>query len=189
MANKNLYFTHGYDRNGKQIVTGAVKIFLRKPYGQTALSTTREVNTSSGNTRTVTNVEGSIKLDDFMVKQVKYFFNVDMASGSYLNVRVGVWGSMGKALSKFQLTDGDIYMFLLSSATMQQFNKKDGSVGYQLNVNAFDFEPIRTAGRNNQNSNASQNTNVAPQAVQSSHNAGPGADDFAAIDDSEDLPF
>lgn len=185
MANKNLYFTHGYDRNGKQIVTGAVKIFLRKPYGQTAMFTTRDVTTASGNARTVTNVEGSIKLDDYMVKQVNHFFNVNMMSGSYLNVRVGIWGVMGKALTKFNLNDGDIYMFLLNSATLQQYNKKDGSVGYQLNANAFDFEPIRTAGRNNQNGNHAQNTNAAPQAAQ----AGPGADDFAAIDDSEDLPF
>ena len=173
MANKNLYFTHGYDRNGKQIVTGAVKIFLRKPYGQTAMFTTRDVTTASGNARTVTNVEGSIKLDDYMVKQVNHFFNVNMMSGSYLNVRVGIWGVMGKALTKFNLNDGDIYMFLLNSATLQQYNKKDGSVGY------------RTAGRNNQNGNHAQNTNAAPQAAQ----AGPGADDFAAIDDSEDLPF
>lgn len=189
MANyKNFYFKHGYDRNGKQIVDGAVKIFLRKPYGQTALSTTRDVNTANGS-RTVTNVEGAVKLDDNAVKQIKFFFNVDLPIDSYINVRVGVWGSMGKALAKFNLNDGDLYMFMASRAELQNFTKKDGSTGYQLNISAFDFEPVRTAGRNNQNGNASQNANAAPQASQPSYNAGPGADDFAAIDDSEDLPF
>ena len=189
MANyKNFYFKHGYDRNGQQIVDGAVKIFLRKPYGQTALASTRDVNTANGS-RTVTNVEGSVKLDDFMVKQIKYFFNVDLPIDSYINVRIGVWGSMGKALAKFNLNDGDLYMFMASRAELQNFAKKDGSTGYQLSISAFDFEPIRTAGRNNQNGNASQSTNTASQAAQPSDNAGPGADDFAAIDDSEDLPF
>ena len=185
---KCFYFKHGCDRNGKQIVDGAVKIFLRKPFSQTALASTRDVNTANGS-RTVTNVEGSVKLDDFMVKQIKYFFNIDLGVNSYLNVRVGVWGSMGKALAKFNLNEGDLYMFMASRVELQNFTKKDGSTGYQLNVNAFDFEPIRTAGRNNQNGSASQNTDAAPQAAQPSYNAGPGADDFAAIDDSGDLPF
>lgn len=186
MANKALYLTRTYTKSGKEAVGGAVKIFLRKPYGTTDMSVMREVNVGS-NTRTVCNVEGSIKLDDYMVKQLKYFFNKDVPSGSYLNVRVGVWGSMGKAISKFNLADGDIYMFMVQSAELQNFNKKDGSVGYQLNVNAFDFEPIRT-GRGNQNGgNNSQHTQNAAPVQQ--NNAGAVADDFEAIDESDDLPF
>ena len=184
---KALYFKKGFNKNGGEIVDGAVKIFLRKPYGKTEMFTTRDVTSSTGNTRTVTNLEGSIKLDEYMAKQVKYFFNVDLAADTYLNVRVGVWGSMGKAIAKFNLKDGDCYMFLLSNAKMDGFTKKDGSTGYQLNANAFDFEPIRTDRA--QNGNAAQKSNAGSQPAQDTGFSAGVSDDFAAIEDSEDMPF
>ena len=172
---KALYFKKGFNKNGGEIVDGAVKIFLRKPYGKTEMFTTRDVTSSTG------------KLDEYMAKQVKYFFNVDLAADTYLNVRVGVWGSMGKAIAKFNLKDGDCYMVLLSNAKMDSFTKKDGSTGYQLNANAFDFEPIRTDRA--QNGNAAQKSNAGSQPAQDTGFSAGVSDDFAAIEDSEDLPF
>ena len=180
---KYFYFNRTYNKNGQQIVSGAVKIYLRKPYGSQELATTRDVTGQNGQTRTVCNVEGSVKLDQYMVKQLGYFFNVNLAEGSYLNVRVGLWGPAAKALSKFNLNEGDAYMFILSNATLSSFNKKDGSVGYQVDANAFDFEHI-PANPNNAQANGGQN-----RAQPATNNVGPTADDFAAIDESEDLPF
>lgn len=195
---KAFYFHRAYNRNGQEVVAGGVKIYLRKPYGSQTLENVREVMGQNG-PRTVCNVEGSVKLDQYMVKQIAYFFNVNLSEGSFLQVRVGVWGSMGKALSKFPLNEGDCYLFMASNVRMESFSKRDGSTGYQIVVTAFDFEHIPTNGKNAQNNNAGQNAGQPRQNNVQQRNqpaptpapayTGPSADDFAAIDESEDLPF
>lgn len=189
--NKFFYLNNSYDKNGNRIVTGAVKLFLKPNYTTKQMSNTQTVTGVNGNERTVCNVEGSIKLDDRMVTQLKYFFgdNVALNSGDFLNVRVGVWGAMGKALSKFTLNDGDLYMFILTNAKLDTFEKKNGQTGYQLNANAFDFEPLRSAKNaagTNQNSDKTKAgaSSAAPAAAASNP-----SDDFAAVDESDDLPF
>lgn len=149
-------------------------------------------------TRSVTNVEGSYKVDELMARQLKFFFDVDIPQGDYLNIRVALWGKPGENLAKFNVNEGDLYMFMLRSIELGDFARKNGSTGYQLNAQAFDFDPLHTKkaeGNNSGNSNSSNTGKARPKSA--ARKAAPpvpehddyGADDFAAIDDSDDLPF
>ena len=184
-------------------VSGGVEIFLRPPYGTQNVSSVNEIQGKNGPV-TVCNCEGSIKVDELTQKQIKYFFGKEVPVGSYLNVKVGVWGNLGKVLSGFQLADGDRIMFLVSDAKIAEFNRKNGDIGYELRVSAFDFKQTYTK-RNEDGTRApaykatmapaSGNTAPAPAPAAApsydigGYSSGTTADDFAAIDDSEDLPF
>lgn len=200
MANKFLLLNKGIaNRKGQvvNVVQGGVKVFLKNIYGTKSpvrLNTVAGTD-ANGNpvNRTVANVEGSYKIDDFMAKQLKYFFGLDLPKDSYIGVRVALWGRTGEALSKFNLHDGDLYMFMANDVKVNPFQRKDNTTGYSLNVTAYDFEPLKTKKVDSEAMPAA-NTPAA-SSVPNTFNtptmpaADYGADDFAAINDSDDLPF
>lgn len=144
-------------------------------------------------TRSVTNIEGSYKVDQLMAKQLKFFFGVDIPEGDFLNIRVALWGKPGENLAKFNVNDGDLYMFMLRNISLETFTRKNNATGYQLSAQAFDFEPLRTKKADDNNGAAKAPQAAAPKPAQAAPQAPVqddySADDFAAIDDSDDLPF
>ena len=191
---KNLYLQKGFDRNGNSIVQGGVKFFIKKPYGKNECVSLREV-TINGTTKSVANLSGFLKVDDFLQKQLKYFFNVDVPMDELVNINVSVWGKTADILSKFNVQEGNLYFFLVSGGKIETFDRKNGGVGYQLSFNAFDFEPLRTGNKGNENNNSAENHQPEAQpAAQAAPAQVPNFADsmqaaFDAIDDSEDLPF
>lgn len=198
---KYLYLNKGIQTRKGAVdpaVQGAVKVFLKNIYGTTSPIRVNKVNGVDRNgqpvTRTVANVEGSYKVDDLMASQLKYFFNVDIPKGDFLNIRVAIWNKAGENLAKFNLSEGDLYMFMVRDIAMDTFSRSNGNTGYQLNAQAFDFEPLRTkrSGENaaGKDEHPAQQSYAAPQSAPSiPQDENYGADDFAAIDDSDDLPF
>lgn len=180
------------------VVHGGLKLFVRKPYGSQTTLTMREVDgrDRDGNPtkRKVVNVEGFYHTDETFVKAIQYFFGKDVSSETRgLTVRIALWDKAGERLMKFDPQEKDLYMFFIREAHLEEFQRRDNSVGYSLTATAFDFEPIRTQKREN----AAPAQNVAPaqnaapaQATAPAQSANvPAYDDYAAIDDSEDLPF
>lgn len=197
--NKNLYLKKSVRLKGDggitDIVDGGVKLWLKKPYGAQAAFTVREVLATDREgkqvTRKVCNVEGSLRVDEFLASQLKYFFSLDLPLDSFIDVRIALWGKRGESFAKFNPQEKDLFMFILTEIHLENFPRRDGSTGYQLSGTAFDFEPIRTQKREN-----GANTNTAPvasaptqPAAQSNAPSYAAYDDFAAIDDSDDLPF
>lgn len=216
---KNLFLNRLVGANNAVTVYGGARIFVRKPYGSKDLLVARSVNTTDRNGQprqaTVVEVNGSYKVDDLLARQIKYFYGVVPAE-TYLNVRVSIWDKMGENLLKFPPNEGDSYMFFFSKVELQQFNRKDGNVGYQLQGTAYDFCRLRTADENaamRTNNSTSHSVSApvqvppqttattavqAPVRIMAAPAAAPApayntpqytADDFAAIDDSDDLPF
>lgn len=198
---KYLYLNKGIQTRKGAVdpaVQGAVKVFLKNIYGSTSPIRVNTVNGAGRDgkpvTRTVANVEGSYKVDELMASQLKYFFNADIPTGDFLNIRVAIWNKAGENLAKFNLNEGDLYMFMVRDITLESFNRNNGKPGYQLNAQAFDFEPLRTKRAGGENADKDEHQNqqsyAAPQSAPSiPQDDNYGADDFAAIDDSDDLPF
>ena len=207
---KNIFLNKIKSANGN-IVYGAARIFLRKPYGSNELLKTKNVTRTTANgptPATVTEVSGSLKVDDLLARQAKYFFGVDLPVDMYLNVRVTLWDKVGENFTRFPRTEGESVMFFSGNWKLTSFNRKDGSVGYQLEGSAYDFCALRSAQEQNQGASAAAKTaapaqKAAPQTTQTAaasaqkaaaptaYNA-PGqytAEDFAGVDESDDLPF
>lgn len=196
---KNLYLKKGVRRKADgaiiDTVDGGIKLWLKKPYGAQAAFTVREVLGAGRDgqqvTRKVCNVEGSLRVDEFLAPQLKYFFSLDLPLDSFIDVRIALWDKRAEALTKFNPQEKDLFMFILTEIHSESFQRRDGSTGYQLSGSAFDFEPLRTQKREN-STNASAPTQSAVQS--DAQSAAPSyvayiGDDFAAIDDSDDLPF
>lgn len=167
MSNKMLFLKRSYDRNGNLVVDGAAKVFLKPDYNTKQLTVVRSVDGVNG-PRTVCNLQGDAKIDEFLAKQIKYFFGADLTVGEFLNIRVGVWGHMGDVISKFELYEKDLYLFFLTDAKLSSFTRQNGSVGFQLTCSAYDFEKLH--GQKSANGgNGQQNTQqYQPQQPQRS---------------------
>ena len=165
MSNKMVFFKRSYDRNGNIVVDGAVKLFLKPDYSTKQLAVVRSVDGQNG-PRTVCNLQGDVKIDEFLAKQIKYFFGADLTVGDFMNIRVGVWGHMGDVISKFNLTEKDLYIFFISDAKLSSFNRQNGQVGFQLSCSAYDFEKLHSAKPNGENGNQQQYQQPAQPAQQ-----------------------
>lgn len=179
-------------KNGAVVenVFGGLKLFVRKPYGSQNVLTTRDVDGPDRNgapaQRKVVNAEGFYHVDETFVKAIQYYFGKDVSSENRgLTVRISLWDKVGERLLKFNPQENDLYMFLVRDVRIQEFNRRDGSVGYALQGTAYDFEPLKTQKRNS----AQPAQNAAPAAAPAQNSNVPAYDDYAAIDDSEDLPF
>lgn len=171
MSNKMLFLKRSYNRNGDLVVDGAAKIFLKPDYNTKQLTVVRSVDGVNG-PRTVCNLQGDAKIDEFLAKQIKYFFGADLTIGEFLNIRVGVWGHMGDVISKFELYEKDLYLFFLTNVELNSFTRQNGSIGFQLTCSAYDFEKLhgqKSANGGNGQQNAQQNAQqYAPQQPQRS---------------------
>lgn len=201
---KTLYLKKGRTLdNGTTAIDGAIEIFLRKQYDTQSITSVSEIPTKNGST-TVCNCEGSIKIDEFTQKQLKYFFDVELPIDSYVNIKVGVWGTWGKAFAKFQMAEGDRCMFILNEIKLSSFTRKDGTIGYELRATAFDFK--QTYKKVNEDGTRVPSAAAIAAPAYSGRTATPASatapatappvtqqalsvDDLAALDDSDDLPF
>ena len=165
MSNKMVFFKRSYDRNGNIVVDGAVKLFLKPDYSTKQLAVIRSVDGQNG-PRTVCNLQGDVKIDEFLAKQIKYFFGADLTVGDFMNIRVGVWGHMGDVIGKFNLAEKDLYIFFISDAKLSSFNRQNGQVGFQLSCSAYDFEKLHSAKPNGENGNQQQYQQPAQPAQQ-----------------------
>ena len=156
-----------------------------------------------------------MKVDDYLARQVKYFFNVDIPVDTFLNVRVSLWGRLGENFTRFPSAEGDCVSFLANDWKLTQFARRDGTPGYQLEGTAREFCKLRSAqDSNGQTYNAAPRATApapaqtaapraaaapapvrtaapapAPAAAPAYSTPGYTAADFAAVDDSDDLPF
>lgn len=165
MSNKMVFFKRSYDRNGNIVVDGAVKLFLKPDYSTKQLAVVRSVDGQNG-PRTVCNLQGDVKIDEFLAKQIKYFFGADLTVGDFMNIRVGVWGHMGDVIGKFNLAEKDLYIFFISDAKLSSFNRQNGQVGFQLSCSAYDFEKLHSAKPNGENGNQQQYQQQPAQPAQ-----------------------
>lgn len=209
MASKYLFLTKGItSHNGviEDTVYGSVKVFLKNIFGTSSPIRVNSVNGIDRNgqpvTRNVTNVEGSYKVDELMARQLKFYFDVEIPKGDFINIRVALWGVPGDNLAKFNINEGDLYMFMLRSISLESFSRRNNTTGYQLSAQAFDFDVVRSK-KADENGAAPQKSAVQKAAsVPAQDYSAPAvqkaapvpvqdysADDFAAIDDSDDLPF
>ena len=107
--NKALYLKKNkVIRKGQEteVVDGAVKLWLKNPYGEQAAYTYRNDIQATDRqgapiTRSVCNVEGSMRVDEFLAKQLKYFFGLELPVDSFINVRISLWDKRADALMKF----------------------------------------------------------------------------------------
>lgn len=194
----NLILTKGLiSRNGavEPNVQGAIKVFLQNAYNANSPLTSRTVDTANGQ-RTVTTVNASLKTDETMVKQLKYFFNLDIPEGQFVQFRVNLWGNTGDNLGKFNPKNGDLFMFFVRDLRVTQFTRKNGNPGFNLDATAYAFEPVNTGKKANGDggqkpaaSKPAQTTTSRPAAPAYPAQTEYDSDDFAAVDDSDDLPF
>ncbi len=181
----------GYNKKGEKIVTGDIDMWLKKRYGANSVGVLREVTVAGDKKATVFNVHGSLKLDERQCKTIKYFFGVDYPVDNYIDIDMNVWGKRGESMAKFNLSEGDKYLFSLIDIKMNSFTRRDGSTGYRLVGNARGFK--RLYSKNNGNKAGMQDT-VIGAAVTNTAAAiatAPQIDysDFDAVDDTGDLPF
>lgn len=204
MAN-NLFLTKGIvKRKGAVVdtVQGAVKVFLGKQYESDSpikTGTFDVVNPNTGATiqRNYCNVRGQVKADSFIAKQMKYFFNQDIPEGDFLTFEISLWGPNADNFVKFNPKVNDLVTFFANSISVTTFPRRNGGTGISVSVQAFAFDMSRNAHGENggKNSGSKQSAPKAPAAKQNtapaaqpSYNA-PDFDDFAAIEEADDLPF
>lgn len=203
-------------KNPDGSANGGMRFFLHKPYGSQDLIPGRRVNTARGE-QVVYEANGGLKVDDLLKRQLAYFFGVEFPVDSFLNVKVSMWGKCGENFLKANPQERDSFMFFGNSWRLNQFAKRDGGVGYELVGSAFDYCRLRSAqDSNGQTYNAAPRATApapaqtaapraaaapapvrtaapapAPAAAPAPAYSTPGytAADFAAVDDSDDLPF
>lgn len=195
----NLILTKGLvSRNGavEPAVQGAIRVFLQNAYNSDTPLESRTV-TVGDKQRTVVTANASLKVDELMSKQLNYFFGKDVPEGEFVRFRVQLWGKPGDNLMRFNAKKGDLYLFFIKDLRVNNFTRKNGAEGFSLDATAYAFEPV-TAKKANGGTNNGQTANPADHSAQKRQNTqAPSypaqteydSDDFAAVDDSDDLPF
>ena len=75
--------------------------------------------------------EGFYHTDETFVKAIQYFFGKDVSSETRgLTVRIALWDKAGERLMKFDPQEKDLYMFFIREAHLEEFQRRDNSVGY-----------------------------------------------------------
>ena len=192
----NLNLTKGLiSRNGsvEPTVIGGIKVFLQNAYNANSPLSTRTVDTANGQ-RTVTTVNASLKTDETMCKQLKYFFGQDVPEGQFVAFRITLWGRPGENLSRFNPKNGDLYLFFVSDMRVNEFTRKNGTPGFALEATAFAFEPAGNGKKGDGSANKAPDNKPAQKAASPSASSYPAQteydnDDFAAVEDSDYLPF
>lgn len=196
----NLFLTKGLmSSKGKveNTVIGGVKVFLQKAYGSDSPLETHTVTLGDGSTAEATRVNASLKIDESMARQLKYFFDLDVPAGDFVRFQLTLWGQAGTNLRKFNPQNGDLYLFFISALRVDRFQRKDGTPGFSLAGRAFAFEPALTKKRADGEANkpAAKPAAKAASAPQQAKPAYPeqtetySEEDFEAIAESDDLPF
>lgn len=177
------------DGSSHEIVTGACDFWLKKPYGSQDAVTLRNVTAMGGAQRRVANVEGSLKISEYLGKSLKYYFGVDLPVDSYIDVRIGLWGKKAEAMEKRAPAERDSYMFFLNRIEAKSFTRKNGDTGWQLEGSAFDFCQLekRAGGTATSAEPAHAPHQNSAETAQAAY--APSPDDFAIVADDDDLPF
>lgn len=181
---KSFFMKKGYSKSGKEFTDGALKMFVKKPYGSNDVFTTRDVMLN-GKTQKVGNVVGSVFVDEYAVKALKYNLNLntDIPADVYVNVRLAFWGKKAELFEKCKINEGDLVMFFCSSFSFTTFAKKDGTTGYQIEGNVYDWDVVK---KNKQTETSSTADNGDMDAVAESDFNAMG---FTECEDDGDLPF
>lgn len=181
---KSFFMKKGYNKSGKEVADGAVKLFVKKAYGTNDVFITRAVQIN-GEARRVGNVTGSVLVDEYTAKALKYNLNADVPADMYVNVKLAFWDKKAELFEKWNINEGDLVMFFCSSFTYTTFDKRDGSTGYQIEGNVYDWDVVKKNKQQEQAQTSATRTGDMAAVAESDFNA----EGFVAIEDDGDLPF
>ena len=175
-----------HNQEGKIVLSGGVKIYLKHLFGTEECCVLKAIETKKG-LMDVANLESSILVDSFIKKQIKYLFGEDLPEGIFLKVQIALWGKAALNISKLHLSEDDLYMFFVTNGKLDKFDRRDGSVGYQIMLHSFDFCPVRRKNQEEQSQEQAQPQTEYSQSEYSQDDFTPLPEDFG--DDEDDLPF
>lgn len=182
-----------YNKNGEEIVTGAATVFIKKHFDGNLIRY-NEVD-RNGKTQYVANLRGSYKVDDDIYYKIKGVFGIELAKDSFIDIEVALWGSDAKAISKWNLNEGDRFILFVDDAKIETFARKDGTPGIKLVVKSFGYIDVKSSNKPNGTTqqkpvNTTPASAPAPSApAPSAASSYPDLDDYSCVDDSDDLPF
>ena len=186
-SGKYFFLKKGYDKKGKEVVEGVVKLFVKKHYGSDEIFTLRDVQINNGEATQVGNVVGSVLVDEYAAKVLKYYFSKPIPTNTFVNVKLAFWGTKADLFKKWSLKEGDLLMFLCTGLVCNEFKKRDGSQAYQIEGNVLEWDLLRKKKCESSAYEANHSNDMDAVAESDFYNEGFTEVDLG--DDDGDLPF